>query len=40
MNNVLVVVIIFNCGLVGVFNSNIVKECRRSFFEVYKGKKV
>jgi F-type H+-transporting ATPase subunit gamma len=40
VNNVLVVAITSNRGLAGAFNNNIIKECRRSLTEVYKGKKV
>ena len=40
VNNVLIVAITSNRGLAGAFNSNIVKECRRSLSEVYKGKNV
>lgn len=40
VNSVLVVAITSNRGLAGAFNSNIVKECRRSLSEVYPGKKV
>ncbi|MCB0456747.1 MAG: ATP synthase F1 subunit gamma [Flavobacteriaceae bacterium] len=40
VTNVLVVAITSNRGLAGAFNSNIVKECRKSLSEDYKGKHV
>lgn len=40
VNNILVVAITSNRGLAGAFNSNIVKECRRSLEEDYTGKNV
>ncbi|MAO07425.1 MAG: ATP synthase F1 subunit gamma [Alteromonas sp.] len=40
VKNVLVVAITSNRGLAGAFNSNIVKECKRSISETYAGKKV
>ncbi len=40
VKNVLVVAITSNRGLAGAFNSNIVKECKRSLVEIYAGKNV
>ena len=40
VNNVLIVAITSNRGLAGAFNSNVVKESKRSLEAVYAGKKV
>ncbi|MEZ4875695.1 MAG: ATP synthase F1 subunit gamma [Flavobacteriaceae bacterium] len=40
VKNVLVVAITSNRGLAGAFNSNIVKESKRSISEIYQGKNV
>ena len=37
VKNILIVAISSNRGLAGAFNSNIVKECKTSMFDTYKG---